>query len=185
MCKCSITSDPSPSNTPPNDFTVEVAVRSSSPASQESDDISMLNLRQGVGAGGEEGSTGTQDSDSTSSQAALLRVEVVPYSPQVELNLPLTSSPTEQDTWVTHTPFLSLTSASRTLTLCIAVPFLLNLVCLYCILRVLLFCLFLSLALRGHTFFFFFFSSQFICLFEKTLTLNGDGHNNTIMVFEV
>lgn len=98
MCKCSITSNASPSNAPPNDdndFAVEVAVRSGSPVSGESDDISMLNLRHVTA---EEGSNGAaQDSDTASSHTSndpLLgepRVEIVPYSPQVELNLPLSS----------------------------------------------------------------------------------------------
>lgn len=106
MCKCSITSKPLPSNTPRNDFTVEVAVRSESPAtaSEGSDDISILNLRHDMV--GEEGSNGDQDSDNASSHtsdAPLLgmegepTVQVVPYSPQVELNLPLPSNGCQTD----------------------------------------------------------------------------------------
>ena len=101
MCKCSITSNPAPatSHPPPNDLTLEVTVRSESPVSNESDDISMLSLRHEEEET-EASNMAAQDSDNTSSNtsdAPLLgstaepMVEIQMYSPQIELNLPLPS----------------------------------------------------------------------------------------------
>lgn len=128
MCKCSITSSPSTTGAvsgppPPHDsedddnFAVAVAVmRSVSPVSEGSDDISILNLRQmggdeAEGGDGEEegGSEVSQDTFSTQASdipllaaeregAVVEEVELMPYSPQVEVNMESLNSPPSHDT---------------------------------------------------------------------------------------